>query len=309
MRALRHGAEYVAARSLAGTLRVLPHAVAQAFGASLGGFAATRVRFRIDVVEKQIAAAFPDESADWVRRTAIGAYRHFGREMVQMARLGPRLMARADEFMKGEDEPREWLEEVMAGGRGALLVTGHVGNWEMAGAYLSHSGFPISAVVKRQSNEAFDRFIWNARRQIGIEPIYMEEAYTRIPEAIERGRLVALVADQDAGPRGIFVPHMGRMASTFKGPARLALTLRVPLFFGAAVRDGETYRGVLERVETGAESPKDTEALRRITTDWVSRLDRLVREVPDQYFWFHRRWKSRPPAGRVEDKGKERDPR
>lgn len=263
----------------------------------------------MDVVVEQIAAAFPDESQDWVRRTAVGAYRHFGRELVQMTRLGPRLMARAEKFMKGEDGPSLELREALQDGRGALVVTGHVGNWEMAGAYLSHRGFPISAVVKRQSNEAFDRYLWKSRRGVGIEPIYMEEAYVRIPAAIDQGRLVALVADQDAGPRGIFVPHLGRMASTFKGPARLALSLGVPLFFGAAVRDGEAYRGVLERVATEGEGASDRAALQRITADWVSRLDRLVREVPDQYFWFHRRWKSKPPEPGAENKRKERDPR
>jgi len=309
MKKLRHGAEYVAARSIVGTLRVLPSGLARAFGTWLGGFAANTVRFRMDVVEMQIAAAFPDESPEWVRHTAVAAYRHFGRELVQMTRMGPRLMARADDFMRGEEEPAELVREATASGRGALIVTGHVGNWEMAGAYIAHRGYPISAVVKRQSNEAFDRYLWKARRAVGIEPIYMEEAYVRIPEAIEQGRLVALVADQDAGPRGIFVPHLGRMASTFKGPARLALTLGVPLFFGAAIREGDAYRGVLEHVPTDHESPSDREALLRITTDWVRRLDRLVREVPDQYFWFHRRWKSSPPERRIEDKGKERDPR
>lgn len=293
MRALRHGIEYVAARSVVETLRVLPQGVAQSLGSSLG-LTAARVRFRWDVVQEQIAAAFPERSPDWVRETAIGAYRHFGREMVQMTRFGPRFVSRVEKYITGKDEPIDRLRAATADGRGALIVTGHVGNWEMAGAYLSHYGFPISAVVKRQSNEAFDRYLWNTRREIGIEPIYMEESYVRIPQAIDRGRLVALVADQDAGPRGIFVPHLGRMASTFRGPAKLALTLGVPLFFGAAVRDGKGYRGVLERVETGVGSPNDTEALRRITTDWIGKLDRLVREVPEQYFWFHRRWKSRP---------------
>ena len=170
-------------------------------------------------------------------------------------------------------------------------MTGHVGNWEAAGAFLAAAGLPMAAVVKRQRNPAFNDRMLETRRRSGVEPIYMQDARTRIPEALREGKTVALVADQDAGERGLFVPFLGREASTFRGPARLALSQNVPLFFGAAVRLGSEYGWVLEEIprpDAGANAEWE------FTRRWVSRLEVQVRLRPEQYFWFHRRWKTRP---------------
>jgi len=176
-------------------------------------------------------------------------------------------------------------------GMGAVIVTGHLGNWEAAGAAVASLGMPLAAVVKRQSNQEFDRLLVDSRRRIGIEPVYMEDARARLEDLIRSGTSVALVADQDAGNRGLFVPFLGRPASTFRGPARLSLSTGAPLFFGAAIREGNGYRGILESVETGLIG---NEAERELTRGWVQRLESWVRRVPNQYFWFHRRWKTRP---------------
>jgi KDO2-lipid IV(A) lauroyltransferase len=108
---------------------------------------------------------------------------------------------------------------------------------------------------------------------------------------------VALVADQDARGRGVFVPFLGRPASTFRGPARLSLETGAPLFFGAAIRDGDGYRAVVEPVESDLSGP---EAEVDLTRKWVARLEAWVRRHPDQYFWFHRRWKTVPDDFRPE---------
>jgi KDO2-lipid IV(A) lauroyltransferase len=176
-------------------------------------------------------------------------------------------------------------------GLGAVIVTGHLGNWEAAGAAVSQLGMPLAAVVKRQSNSRFDGLLVESRRRLGIEPIYMEEARVRMPDLIRSGVSVALVADQDARNRGIFVPFLGRPASTFRGPARLALQTGAPLFFGAAIREGDGYRAVVEPVIADRNGPG---AERELTRSWVERLEYRVRLHPEQYFWFHRRWKTVP---------------
>lgn len=286
---VRDLAEYVPARTAEGVLGILPGRVSAALGSGAGRLAWS-IGVRRAVVLEQVAAAFPERPDDWVRRVADGCYRHFGREIAAIARIGRLGGASLLGMMRGGDEAVRLFRDI-AGAGGALVVTGHIGNWEVAGTYLAAAGLDMAAVVKEQRNPAFDRRMLDTRRRLGIEPIYMAEARTRIPEALAEGKTVALVADQDAGRRGIFVPFLGRPASTFRGPARLALACEVPLFFGAAVREGRGYGAVLEHIAPPEPGPDAEEAL---TRRWVARLEARIERMPDQYFWFHRRWKTRP---------------
>lgn len=295
MTAIARQAEYYAARLLAGALGALPRGPGGGLGA-LAGAAAHAAGARREIVRAQIAAAFPERARAWVEDTALGCYRHFGREAAAIVRLhrtgGGALQARIL-----TDEATERCIERMLAGEGTILVTGHLGNWEVAGAYLAARGIPLAAVVKRQSNERFDAWIARSRRDAGIEPVYMDEARDVVPGLLAAGRSVALVADQDARSRGVVVPFLGRPASTFTGPARFALTTGSPLVFGLAVREGRGYRSYIEPVRAAARpTSADDESMLSLTRQWVEALDRHVRDRPRQYFWFHRRWKGQPKA-------------
>ena len=123
-----------------------------------------------------------------------------------------------------------------------------------------------------------------------------------LPALLARGRTVVLIADQDARRRGLAVTFLGQAASTFRGPARLALRTGAPLVFASLVRDGDTYRITAETVREGAEARGASaarEAELELTRRWVAALEGRVREAPEQYFWFHRRWKSGAAVARV----------
>lgn len=307
--------EYGLVRSLEAAVAALPEAGARAAGEVLGRLARRPLGIRRAAVERHLARAFPDRGEAWVEATALRCYRHFGREAAALARVGRLEPAGLVASTEGTGRAGRVLEGVTGGTAradgdagaegtgparppGALVVTGHLGNWELAGAVLAGLGFGVSAVVKRQGNRRVDRRLERLRRGLGVEPVPMAVAGRRIPEALSEGRVVALVADQDAGSRGVFVPYLGRRASTFRGPARLALEHRVPLVFGALVREAGRYRALTRVVWSpgGAAPPApDEEALTRA---WVAELERAVRERPGQYFWFHRRWKTRPRPDR-----------
>lgn len=287
-------AEYQAARLLMGSTGALPRPLGDAIGAGAGSVARW-MGARREVVRSQISASFPDRSAAWVAETTAGCYRHFGREATEMARLqGTGAHALLGRMIA--DEETERRVDLLKAGTGTIVVAGHLGNWEVAGAYLAARGVPISAVVKRQRNAKFDAWIGRSRRHLGIEPIYMEDAMREIPAVLASGRCVGLVADQDARGRGLIVPFLGRPASTFRGPARLAIRTGVPLMFALAVRDGAGYRLTIETVRHQAAPVEsadiDASEEHEVTRAWVERLERQVRERPAQYFWFHRRWKS-----------------
>lgn len=221
-----------------------------------------------------------------MRDTATACYRHFGEEIAVLARpTRPRveeLLARAHDPAGQYRRHRRLFET----GSGAIIVTGHIGNWELAGAYLARAGIPVTAVVRRQRGTV-DRRFQRVRHALGLEFVYQEEPSRSLVRALRAGRTVTLVADQHAARGGVPIPFLGRLASTYRGPARLAIACRVPLFLGALLRDGDDYRVSLERVDE--EDGRLDEI--GLTRAWVARLEQLVHRHPEQYFWFHRRWK------------------
>jgi KDO2-lipid IV(A) lauroyltransferase len=296
----RELAEYAGSRALEVLFSTLPPRLGEGIGGAAGR-AALGAGLRAGVVRRQIAAAFPDRDPSWVEETAAACYRHFGREAAALARLSRLDAARLVERTRGVPALREALAEAGRPGGGRVIVTGHLGNWELAGALLAGLGLPVVAVVRRQANRRFDRRLEALRRRLGIETVTMALAGRRLPAALAEGAVVALVADQDAGSRGLFVPFLGRAASTFRGPARLSLDTGAPLLFGFLARDGEGYRTSIERIElpgVAAGSGDRPDPVEALTRRWVGRLEAAVRERPGQYFWFHRRWKTRPPGGR-----------
>lgn len=300
---MRDAASYWLARALEGALGRMSEPRARAVGERLGRLAYRPLAIRRGVVEAQIASAFPDRSADWVTRTARACYAHFGREAAVALRLGRAGRGAVLERTADAGRVRERYR-ALSGGGAAIVVTGHLGNWELAGSVLGAAGLPVSAVARRQQGR-FERRLAALRADLGIETIPEGEAPRGVPRALAEGRVVALVADQHAGPRGTVVTFLGRPASTFRGPARLALACDVPLLFGALVREGEGYRALLERVgpaepdargaaadEGGGAAGAGRDAEAALTRAWVARLEAAVRERPEQYFWFHRRWKA-----------------
>jgi len=285
-------AEYAATRIVAGALVGLPRGASASLGRALGGLART-AGLRRSVAETQLAASFPDRDEDWVVETVRECYRHFGREVSEIARVfrygSDGLSAR----LALDSGANEHIASMKAG-RAAILVGGHLGNWEVAGTYLASLGVPIAAIVKRQSNARFDVWLQESRRRTGIEPIYMEDATRAVPGLLKRGTSVAIVADQAAGARGETVTFLGRPASTFTGPARLALATGAPLVFGSLVRQETGYRMSFDPCTVPEPTTDEAvTAARALTKIWVRRLEARVRETPAQYLWFHRRWKGR----------------
>ncbi|NIU76175.1 MAG: hypothetical protein GWN71_22210, partial [Gammaproteobacteria bacterium] len=223
---MRHLLEYLMARALFGVLGRLPTGPGERLGAALGRVA-HRLGWRRAVVEDQLARAFPDRGRDWVRSTGRACYEHLGREAVAvtwLARAGGTAIRRAVERFEG----RERLAEALAESGSAVIVTGHLGNWEVAGSTLPAFGFPMDAVMQGIKNPWLDTYVRRVRRRLGMGLVDRVDAWDRLVETLRDGRIVAFVADQDARERGVFVPFFGRLASTHRAPALLALRADVP---------------------------------------------------------------------------------
>src|SRR6185295_5323010 len=165
---------------------------------------------RKHVVEKQIAAAFPELDDAAVTQLARESYQHLGRTFVESAlldTLGKPGLLDLVETVDGWEN----VDEVMSMGRGAVMVTGHIGNWELAGAYVAARGVPLDAIVRGMANPLFDAYVNEARAMSGMTVVHDSEAVKRTPRSLRAGRAVAFVADQGVlGLASTFVPFFGR---------------------------------------------------------------------------------------------------
>lgn len=288
-------AEFALARSLEKAVSILPERAADRFGATIG----RRIHdlgIRRETVDENLRIAFPDATTDWIEKTRMAAYEHLGREAAAMLRL-----SKLDESAVIERTvPVGWdeLRDAMSLGRGVILVTGHYGNWEIAAAAVASRGFPIGAIVRRQGNRLVDERLQSLRRKLGVETIYQGQAPARVPRLLRSNGVVGIVGDQDARRSGIFVPFFGRLASTHRGPALFALRLGAPVFSCIARRlpgNDVRYEVRGERVEFERTGDLDRD-VKALTTELAQRLEKAIRMAPEQYFWFHRRWKTRPPV-------------
>ena len=195
-----------------------------------------------------------------------------------------------------EIENREYLEEAVARGNGVVFLTAHIGNWEWLGAALSMTGFPMTSVIKRQPNDQHTRLLNEYRERVGIEIFARGTAeLVGAAKAMKKGKILGFLADQDAGVDGIFLDFFGKPASTPLGPAVFARKFKAPVMpvFIVHKPDYSGHRVLiyppLEYENTGDE--KDN--LRQLTLKMTQLLEEVIREHPDEWIWFQKRWNTR----------------
>lgn len=297
---LSHRVEYFLLRGVIFGLQHTSWDVAAKIGGFLGRIGYSPLGIRRRVVERQIAAAFPEMSDSEVRESSAQAYRHLGQSAIETALLPS--LTRQQLIDMVEDAPGfELIEKAAAEGNGIILITGHLGNWELAGAYVAARGIPIDAIVRGQSNPLFEAYVNRTRAAIGMTVVHDQQAVRRTPRSFKEGRAVAFVADQGViGLASTFVPFFGRPAKTPRGAAVFAVKYRIPTLFVAVIRkpNGRYSFNVqpIDIPDTGSrEQDVDT-----IVADYTLMLEEWVRKAPSQYFWHHRRWRRQPDDTPVE---------
>jgi KDO2-lipid IV(A) lauroyltransferase len=287
-----HALETLLLKATAGTLRRLSPRAALGSGACLGD-AVRLLGIRRAVAESNLARALPERSAAERARILRDHYRELGRIAAEYARL-PELVAAGPGEVVAEVRGMEHLERAARAGRGVILLTGHFGNFELLGAWLGRR-HPVEFVTKPLSNPGAERWIQRQRAASGVGTLSTASGVKGIYASLRANRWVAMVADQDARRAGVFVPFMGRLASTALGPARLALATGAPIVMGFPVR-GADGRHVLEIEPPLDPGPETDAAALRLTALHTARLEAWVRRYPAHWFWLHRRWKTAPPV-------------
>ncbi len=295
---LRHRLEYGLFLAVYGVLAALPLPLAMRLAATVAAatiWLAPRTR-RIGLIN--LALAFPERSPRARRAILVASYRNLGRmaaEWAHMTRLTPRNVRSVIGF---EDEAlwRRMVDEHW-GKQGALVLTGHFGNWELFAYAHGLLGHPIGLVHQTIKNPLVDRFVERVRTSAGTRLLRKHGAARGVLRLLSEREIMVLPLDQNASRRtGVFVEFFGLPASTNAGFARIVQMTGVPVYPAFLVREGTSARHrvvILPRVEFASMADRD-EAARAFTQRCTAVLEGMIRRHPDHWLWTHKRWRTRP---------------
>ena len=251
---------------------------------------------------RHLTLAFPDHSRAQIENTALKTFEHFAQVSIETL-YTPRLIY-----------PNTWPSFVRTKNLGettkllnsnepSIVLSGHIGNWEVLGTLLSALGIPIHSIARPINHQRLNDYLIGVREAKGMSVITKWDASDVMVDVLRSGGTLGFIADQNAGDGGVFVPWFGRLASSYKSIGLLAMTHNAPVICGCAARIGSGFHYEVSiadiiRPDDWADQP---DPLYYIVARYNRALESMVRRFPTQFVWMHRRWRSRP---RYEYKGK-----
>jgi KDO2-lipid IV(A) lauroyltransferase len=284
--------EYIVLKTVIFFIRLFHFKLAVEIGEAVGIVSYYIVNFRRSHVIDMLVQSFPEKSQKEIRIIARNTYKNFVRTVVEII-FFPTMSD--EEIKKLLVCTNEYLvEKAYSEGRGIIFMSAHLGNWELTALAYSKK-YPMSVVVANQSNIFVDKMMNNVRTKQGFSTISRNGiSFRDVMKALKRNEIVAFLADQDAGHQGVFIPFFGRLTSTPIGAALFALRAKSPIIIALGIRQKD---GIMKVEFTEVPMPnsgytnKDIEI---INTFYLKKLEDIIRRYPEQWFWFHRKWKTRP---------------
>lgn len=267
--------------------RLRPGRSASALAGLLEG-AVLLARPRRAVALGNLRLAFPEKTAEERRALYRGCVRHLAWSAVECLVLD-REPRQALEWVE-EARGREWLDRPRGEGKGVVLVTPHLGNWELCAAWMAQAGYPLCAIVRPPDDPEDAGFLEAFRERSGLRTLDKEAPMTRAVGVLRRGEILGIVSDQHGGPKGVEAPFFGVVTSTVPGPSVFAHLTGCPVVMVESWREAP-FRHRIRFSPVDWEVPGDRETRVREGTARVSAaLEGAIRRHPEQWLWQHRRF-------------------
>jgi KDO2-lipid IV(A) lauroyltransferase len=282
-------AEYALASALVYSLRALPLAAANRLGYATARILDLTLPKLRRVALTNLSFAFPELDSRSRQNIVDGTFRSVGHLLVAISRFQKINASNVHDWIsyEGLENYRAAKQE----GRGILIATAHLGNWELSAFAHALMTEPMNVMVRPLDNPLIDRLVENARALAGNRLIYKKDAARNVLKALKNNEAVGVLIDQNTSTsEGLFVNFFGRQACAGSGFVKLAYHSQAPVIPGFALWDEKTQRYILRffsRVELSGDELADTQRIH-------SRLEDVIREYPQQWMWIHRRWKTRP---------------
>ena len=294
---MRRRLEFIFVSVLVRAMGALPRSAARATGASLSALAFLLTRRLRRTGEHNLQIAYPASTPAWRARVVRELYRNLGLHLAEFC-----LMSRYTRENTKKNLRYSGLEHYLAArdaGRGVLVVTGHLGLWELSSFYHSLMGYPMSMVIRRLDNPLVDRLVNNIRCLHGNTVLHKDDFARGLLGAMRQGETVGILMDTNmTPPQGVFVDFFGTPACTASGLARVAMRTQAAVLPGFLTWREDEKKYVLEfgeRLELVSTGNGEEDIVTN-TQICTAAIEHWIRQFPEQWLWVHRRWKTRPPG-------------
>ncbi len=257
-------------------------------GVLAGGLKCVRPRGRVAV--ENLRLAYPEATERWIRATVNGVYEHIAWMTAEYLALVKAPSQALDWIVTVKG--KEILDQVKSAGSGAIILTGHIGNWELLAAWLAQSGYPLSAVVRNPDDEDLAELISAYRSGVGVGVFEKKFVMKDAVRFARNGGFLGLLPDQAWNTTGVSSRFLGSTCYTARGPAAIARLSGAPVVPVVSYRIAPFKHEVricepLPMVKT----QDSEESLRENTARMNRALEKMILARPEQWLWLHRRWR------------------
>lgn len=292
---MRHVLEFVPVWLFVHAMRALPRGMARWIGAGIGSLAYTGLSRLRETGLRNLQLAFPALRANEREVLLRKDYRNLGCLLAEFCQMPGYSVERASEFIEYDG-----LEHYLAArelGKGVLVLTGHLGAWELSSFYHSLRGWPMGMVIRRLDNPLVDAFVNRIRCLHGNRVIHKDDFARGLIASMRAGETVGILMDTNmTPPQGVFVPFFGVQACTASGMARVAMKTGAAVVPGFLLWEEAKCKYVLrfgEALKLVSTGVADEDMVAN-TALFTTTIEGYIRQYPEQWLWMHRRWKTRP---------------
>jgi len=242
------------------------------------------LKLRRKVVLDNLKKAFPEKSQDWYHKMTSQCYKFYAEDFLEFLSF-PRYFD--DEKIQFNN--LEVLDEALEENRGVLFVSGHFGSFDKLFYSLSHKGYPLCGVAYKQNDSAADKFFKQIREKYMQRQLYKGGSGIDLKSALKNNEILILLSDQDAREKGKFVNFFDISSSTPSGAAILHKRIGAPIVFFSITKCAHKY--IVDFTKINASG---TLSAHEVVQEYTLALEKTIKQNPEQYFWFHKRWKTGP---------------
>lgn len=288
-----HRLEFLLLKSLYFFFTIAPFALVEKLANVFAFILQHVVKYRRKVILENLKKVYGENLPQDEKKLVKAIYRNFTYLWFEVLQTKKIIRSNFDLHFKSHNF--ELLTNTLAENKGAIIMAGHLGNFEWISIYLGIKDIPFAAIAKKVKNKYIDEFMRNTRERNGCKVIYTKTALRQGLKFLRLKKVLAIAADQDARKKGIFVDFLGQPSSTALGPAIFQLKSGAPMLFIAAIRTKYAHFDVyFDKIDVRRGLLFSDESIHEITQAHVTVLEQWIRKYPEQWFWMHKRWKSKP---------------